>query len=75
MNLVYSFYITHLQFLMSPRNKDGYALSDGEACERLWSFMRRFSCMTKEMRPTHRIDVLTDAVLHFARATTERSSM
>ena len=53
--------------LMSPRNKDGFALSDGETCERLWSFMRRFSRMTKEMRPSHRIDVLTDALLHFAR--------
>lgn len=29
--------------------KDGFALSDGETCERLWSFMRRFSRMTKEM--------------------------
>ena len=60
---------------MSPRNKVGYALSDGEGCERLWSFMRRFSRMTREMRPAHRIDVLTDAVLHFARATTGRLSM
>ena len=31
--------------------------------------MKRFSRMTREMRPAHRIDVLTDAVLHFARAT------
>ena len=54
---------------MSPRNKDGFALSDGETCERLWSFMRRFSRMTKEMRPSHRIYVLTDALLHFARLT------
>ena len=52
--------------LMSPRNKDGFALSDGETCERLWSFMRRFSRMTKEMRPSH---LLTDALLHFARLT------
>lgn len=59
---------------MSPRNKVGYALSDGEGCERLWSYMRRFSRMTREMRPAHRIDVLTDAVLHFARATTGRLS-
>ena len=51
---------------MNPRNKDGFALSDGEVCERLW---RRFSCMTKEMRPSHRIDILTDALLHFARLT------
>ena len=31
--------------------------------------MRRFSRMTKEMHPAHRIDVLTDALLHFARLT------
>ena len=53
---------------MSPRYKEGFALSDGEVCERLWSFMRRFSRMTKEMRPSHR--VLTDAALHFSRLTT-----
>ena len=28
--------------------------------------MRRFSKMTKEMRPSHRIDVLNDALGHFA---------
>ena len=28
--------------------------------------MRRFSKMTKEMRPAHRIDVLSDALGHFA---------
>ena len=55
--------------LMNPRNKDGFALSDGECCERLWSFMRRFSRITKEMRPAHRMDVLTDALLHFGRLT------
>ena len=33
--------------------------------------MRRFSKMTKEMRPFHRIDVLSDALGHFA----YRSSM
>ena len=48
---------------------EGFALSDGEVCERLWSFMRRFSRMTKEMRPSHRVDVLTDALLHFSRLT------
>ena len=28
--------------------------------------MRRFSRMTKEMRPSHRIDVLTDAFIYCA---------
>ena len=46
---------------------DGFGLSDGEQLERLWSFLRRFGKMTKEMRPSHRIDVLSDAILHYAR--------
>ena len=51
----------------SPRYSEGYGLSDGEVMERLWSHMRRYSKMTKEMRPSHRVDVLTDALLHCAR--------
>ncbi len=41
-------------------------LSDGEGMERLWSYLRRFGRMTKEMRPSHRIDVLVHALLHYA---------
>ena len=44
----------------------GFGLSDGEGMERLWSYMRRFSAMTKEMQPSHRIDVLTDAIVLWA---------
>jgi hypothetical protein len=33
----------------------------------LWSFLRRFGKMTKEMRPSHRIDVLSDAILYYGR--------
>ena len=51
----------------NPRNIPGYTLSDGEAVERLWSYLRRFSAMTKEMRPAHRVDVLSHALLHYSR--------
>ena len=34
--------------------------------ERLWSYLRRFAKSTKEMRPSHRIDVLTSALSHYA---------
>lgn len=54
------------QIALSPRNIEGFGLSDGEGTERLWSYLRRFSTMTKEMRPSHRIDVLTDAILFYA---------
>ncbi len=33
--------------------------------ERLWSILRRFSRMTKEMRASHRVDVLTSALLYY----------
>ena len=46
----------------------GFGLSDGEGVERLWSYMRRFAPMSKEMRPSHRIDVLSDALKHYARS-------
>ncbi|XP_028417790.1 uncharacterized protein LOC114542444 isoform X2 [Dendronephthya gigantea] len=55
------------QLQYSPRRVDGFGLTDGEQLERLWSYLRRFGKMTKEMRPSHRIDVLSDAILHYSR--------
>ena len=40
-------------------------LSDGEVMECLWSYLWRFSRMTKEMRPAHRLDVLSHALLYY----------
>ena len=54
---------TCLKVQLSPRYKEGFGMTDGEVMERLWSHMRRFSRMTKEMRPSHQIDVLTDTLL------------
>ncbi|XP_061592259.1 uncharacterized protein LOC133457248 isoform X2 [Cololabis saira] len=48
------------------RNVEGAGLCDGEQLERLWSFLRRFGKVTKEMTPSHRIDLLTDALLHYS---------
>ena len=45
-----------MQMLYSPIRSNGVGLSDGEVMERLWSFLRRFSRMTKEMRPGHRVE-------------------
>ena len=56
-----------LQIKYSPRRVPGFGLTDGEVLERLWSFLRRFGKMTKEMRPNHRVDVLSDALLFYAR--------
>ena len=54
-----------LQVLFGPRRCEGIGLTDGETMERLWSYMRRYSRMTKEMRPSHRIDVLCSALTHY----------
>ncbi|XP_028417867.1 uncharacterized protein LOC114542545 [Dendronephthya gigantea] len=56
------------QLEYSPRRANGFGLSDGEQLERLWSYLRRFGKMTKEMRPSHRIDVLSDAILYYGRS-------
>ena len=54
-----------LQIEFSPRRQNGYGLTDGEGIERLWSYLRGFSSLTKEMNAGRRIDILTDALLHY----------
>ena len=61
-----------LKVVFSPRRCEGIGLSDGETMERLWSYLRRFGRMTKEMRPTHRIDVLTSALVFYGIKTKEK---
>ena len=65
---------SHLFFQnkFNPRNVTGFGLSDGEGVERLWAYLRNFTSMTKEMRPSHRVDVLSDALRHYRRKTTEK---
>ena len=48
---------------------EGIGLSDGETMERLWSYLRRFGKMTKEMRPAHRTDVLAHALAYYGMKT------
>ncbi|XP_078353471.1 uncharacterized protein LOC144638149 isoform X2 [Oculina patagonica] len=55
------------QVKFSPRRTKGVGLTDGEGTERLWSFLRDFSTITKEMSPEKRIDTLTDGVLHYGK--------
>ncbi|XP_078681339.1 uncharacterized protein LOC144916179 [Branchiostoma floridae x Branchiostoma belcheri] len=59
------------QVLYSPRRKEGFGLSDGEVVERLWSYLRKFKPISKEMTPSHRSDLLTDALLHYSRRKAE----
>ncbi|XP_071846686.1 uncharacterized protein [Apostichopus japonicus] len=56
----------HCQMSYSTRWKKAFGLTDGECMERLWSFLRKFSHITKEMTQSHRIDLLSDALLHYS---------
>lgn len=61
--------------MYSPLRVEGIGLSDGEVMERLWSYLRRYSRITKEMRPAHRIDVLTHALLYYGITTKKKQGM
>ncbi len=52
-----------MQIKFGPLRCHGIGLSDGECIERLWSYLRRFSAMTKEIRPAHRKDILAHALV------------
>ncbi|XP_071843466.1 uncharacterized protein [Apostichopus japonicus] len=56
----------HCQMSYSTRWKKAFGRTDGECMERLWSFLRKFSHITKEMTQSHRIDLLSNALLHYS---------
>eukprot|EP00794_Sanderia_malayensis_P000768 gene768-60_t len=60
------------QVLFGARYCDNVGLTDGEQCERLWSYLRCFSAITKEMTEANRQDVLTDALLYYSRKKIEK---
>ncbi len=45
--------------MYSPLYCIGIGLSDGEVMERMWSYLRCYTRMTKEIRQAHRVDVLS----------------
>lgn len=55
------------QHAFSPRNIEGFGLTDGENVERLWSYLGRFAKMTKEMSSGNRIDLLSDTLSHYCK--------
>ena len=57
---------------LGPIRCTGLGLSDGEVMERLWSYLRRFSRMTKEMRPSHRTDILCHALIYYGMKTKQK---
>ena len=61
-----------MQVRFSPLYCEGVGLSDGEVMERLWSYLRRYTRMTKEMRPSHRVDVLSHALMYYGLKTKQK---
>ncbi|XP_065063363.1 uncharacterized protein LOC135689928 isoform X2 [Rhopilema esculentum] len=53
---------------------EGSGKPDGEQCERLWSYLRGFCAMTKEMTQANRHDALTDAILYYGRKSERKLS-
>lgn len=68
---VFHSYQTEFQVENSIRRLDGFGLMDGELMERLWSYLRSFSKITKEMTPAHRVDFLSDSLNHFTKTKLE----
>lgn len=62
---VQTMFLLLFQLMYSPRAISGLGLTDGEAMERLWAYLHRFSKCTKEMRPSYLIDILTSALSHY----------
>ena len=54
-----------MQVWFGPRRCEGVGLTDGEIMERLWSFMRRFSRMTKENETIASHYVLCSALVYY----------
>ena len=55
--------------LFGPLRCEGIGPSDGEVMECLWSYLRCFDRMTKEMRLAHRTDVLVHALVYYGKET------
>lgn len=67
--------LTLVQAQYNPCRIEGCGLTDGEVMEQLWSCLRRMAKTTKEMRPSHRIDALTCALLHYGDKSRQKLGM
>ena len=63
---------TRFQIKYGPKVTPDVGLTDGETMERLWSYMRGFSSITKEMSAHNRIDLLSEALEHYATKITNK---
>lgn len=63
---------TFFQLEFGQRFVEGTGLNDGEGVERLWSYLRKFSSITKEMTVSNRHHLLVDALEHYSNRIKEK---
>ncbi len=64
-----------LQVKFAQQYIEGSGKPDGEQCERLWSYLRGFCAVTKEMTQANRNDALTDSILYYGRKSERKLRM
>ncbi|XP_061170780.1 uncharacterized protein LOC133180253 [Saccostrea echinata] len=60
------------QLEYGQRFVEGTGLNDGEGVERLWSYLRKFSSITKEMTVSNRQHLIVDALEHYSNRIKEK---
>lgn len=58
-------HVMSCQMKYHPRYVSGFGYTDGEGCERLWSYLNGFIPISRSMTKDNRRFLLTDAVGHF----------
>ncbi|OBZ86846.1 hypothetical protein A0J61_05104 [Choanephora cucurbitarum] len=53
------------QVRYSPKYIPNFGYTDGEGCERFWSYLNGFMSMTRSMSSSNRLLVISDSVSHF----------
>ena len=59
-------FLVFLKIALGGKYTKNNGLMDGEQCERLWSYLRCFYSITKEMSASNRKDLLTEALLYYS---------
>ena len=66
---MYTIVLKSFQTFYNPRRTVGCGLADGEATERMWSNLRRYSAITKEMGTSSRRQLLSEVCCHMTEHT------
>ena len=59
------YFVVFAKVLFNLRTLQGFGLNDGEIMERLWSYLRPFGKITKEMTKANRLSLLEDALAYY----------